>query len=173
MTLSFKNHLKSTANIIDGKLILSFPGAINPTVWQMDLATTKASALEVQKTEDHFDLVLKIASKDTQKIASFTTQTEAVTALTATSKAMENASGKIHPSSSENSYNYSKPKSGILKTLAKIIGVLAVLFIIYLIIGIATLPKTGALQQSNTTQQNPAESSNGVPMSAEDFLTGR
>ena len=39
---------QSSARVVDGKLILSFPHALTPVVWQMDLSQTKASALEVQ-----------------------------------------------------------------------------------------------------------------------------
>ena len=42
----------ASANVVDGKLILSLPEAENPVVWQMDLSSAKASALEVKKDEE-------------------------------------------------------------------------------------------------------------------------
>ena len=47
-----KDKTKTTsASVVDGKLILSFPHAQTPVLWQMDLTQAKASSLEVTKSE--------------------------------------------------------------------------------------------------------------------------
>ena len=42
---------KTSAKVVEGKLILSCPGAEIPVVWQMDLNEAKACAFEVQCDE--------------------------------------------------------------------------------------------------------------------------
>ena len=48
---NISNKNGASANVVDGKLILSFPHAQTPVLWQMDLAQAKASAIEVLKAE--------------------------------------------------------------------------------------------------------------------------
>lgn len=91
-----KNPPKASASVVDGKLILSFPEALTPIVWQMDLADAKASAFEILEEEGKF--VLSSRKPGAQKkdvIASFSSRTDAVEGLMATSRALESAHGLI------------------------------------------------------------------------------
>ena len=67
-----KKDYKSSAKVVDGKLILSFPNAVNPVVWQMESQEAKASALEVNDNEKSgYDLVLKTLKGERVQVASF------------------------------------------------------------------------------------------------------
>ena len=58
----------ASASVVDGKLILSFPHAQTPVIWQMDLAEAKASALEVLKAEKGTDFTLTLKTQKGEKV---------------------------------------------------------------------------------------------------------
>ena len=86
----------ASARVVDGKLILSFPQALTPIVWQMDLSDAKSSAFEVIQDNDNYTLISKKqGGQKKDVIAPFAARSEAVDALMATSRALENAHGQI------------------------------------------------------------------------------
>lgn len=172
-----KNPYESSASVVDGKLILSFPGAKTPVVWQMDLAEAKASALEVQGTKDPFTLVLRTAKGDAVDIAPFATKEEAVEGLIAVTHALQNAHGQIRPinvaavnTSSKHTESHAvaparKSRWGLL-VLA--IVVLAGLYVLLASVQgpMAGLPPGAVIPDEQASAPQPS----GVPMSADEFL---
>ncbi len=167
----------STARVVDGKLILSFPEALNPVVWQMDLVQAKASALEVREgSKGSFVLVLKTPKSETTEIAPFGTKDQAVEALMAAAGALENAHGQIRPvgiaSAGRGPATTEKKKS---KWAASILGLtlIAALFVLW---G-ASAPRAPVSGDNEGLSPNPAMNfgagggeENGVPLSADEFL---
>ena len=90
---------KSTANVVDGKLILSLPDALSPVVWQMDLNEVSEAALEIrdEKIAGRAVYVLALKTKDPEdkNIAAFEKQADAHRALMATAGALKSAQGQI------------------------------------------------------------------------------
>lgn len=90
----FKDKAKTSVRVVNGKLILSFPHAITPVVWQMDLSHAKSCAFEihVDDKKGQTSLTTREAGEKTKEvIASFVTQDQAIEGLVATSQALENA----------------------------------------------------------------------------------
>ena len=85
----------TSAKIIDGKLILSFPDAITPIIWQMDFGAAKMSALEIRTLDEKNQLLLTAPKADTIEIASFNDKNQAIDHLVAISKALDKAQGNI------------------------------------------------------------------------------
>lgn len=110
---------KSSARVVDGKLILSFPGALTPVLWQMDLQEAKASAIEILEKENQTNhnqndekisvLTLKTPKGEKVEIAPFEDKDKALKALLAISKALENAQGQIRPQASYSQDNNNAP----------------------------------------------------------------
>jgi len=188
---TFLNKLSGTipasASVVDGKLILSFPGAINPVVWQMDLSKAKASALEVQEKNGGFALVLKTPNGENLDIAPFDERDKAIQGLMAASRALENAYGQIHSASisNENTPNQTahahhggveKKKGGKFWPIT--LGLLFILALLWIWAGMSIEPLNGGYQQSAATQSSAsgpqgAADQAGVPVSADDYLQGR
>ena len=168
---------QGSARVVDGKLILSFPHAITPVVWQMDLTQVKASALEVHENKDKgtATLVLKTPGGANTDIAPFEQKSQAVSALMAVSRALESAQGQIRPTAAVETINYggARRSSGFGKALAVILG-LVLLFILVNIWG-SNLPQAPAGYEGNsadaTATSAPVET--GVPLSADEFLNSQ
>lgn len=170
--------LKSNAHVVDGKLILSLPGAMTPVLWQMDLNDAKASALEIKKTNDdeQHALTLKTPRGEAVSIADFDNRNDALSALMMISKALEKAGGQIRNHGKGGTDSHSTPdKSGRLGGI--ITGVVGVIFLIVLItlwMAMAGGPGATSGGISNTAStSSKAESAVGVPVSADDFLRGQ
>jgi len=169
-----KKSEKSEAHVVDGKLILSLPGALRPVVWQMDLGKAKASALEILPGEEsRFDLVLKTPGGEKINIAPFAAQSEALNALKAAAKALAGAKGQIQSAAAHQTATApaAGPKRGWGKILTITLVVLAALFIIFMLIP----PPPGYVPPG---AQGPDVSRSGSPppgepMSADDFLQRR
>lgn len=175
------NKSKASASVVDGKLILSFPHAQTPVLWQMDLAQAKASAIEVLKAEKGTDFTLTLKTQKGEKVivASFETREEALEGLMAASKALENAHGNIQIAANEDQkIAHARPakKAGKGQWLTGILSVLALIILFGLWSSIAPRPPSGYQGTSATdtaaAQQNSAAQSTGVPVSADDFLNG-
>ena len=174
------NSQKSSAKVVDGKLVLSCPGALNPIVWQMDFAHVKASALEVNenKNDGSFALKLKTPKGENVQIAPFAKKEEAVQGLMAASKALENAQGKIHavPTKNTNSQtpHTQTPEKSASSWIPAILG-LALLIILLFVWSALSPHAPSSINQSVTpgSAASSANSTNGVPLSADDFLKGR
>lgn len=178
------NKLKTTAKVVDGKLILSLPNAITPIVWQMDLTEAKSSAFEVVTGQEAapFSLASKqLTASKAEAIASFEKKQDAVNALMATSKALENASGHIRPNEQQNAnvnqsasvFAVSQKKNGAGKWLFMLVFLV---LIGGLISTMVALQPRNAMNTGSGTQSlsGDATASNaGVPMSADDFLRNR
>jgi hypothetical protein len=171
-SLSSSNN-QSSARVVDGKLVLSFPHAITPVVWQMDLTQAKSSALEVHENKDTgvATLVLKTPGSGSTDVAPFEKKSQAVEALMAVSRALESAHGQIRAGMAETVVTARPPAPfSPGKWIAAVLA-LFMLFILFNIWG-ANLPR------SPSTVENPAEfgagqvqDQAGVPLSADEFLT--
>jgi len=169
-----KSNYKSNAKVVDGKLILSFPNALNPVVWQMDLHDAKASALEVNENKDvGYDLVLKTLKGETVHVASFEDKQDSVDGLMAASKAMEGGGGSI-VSRSGPSCNIRERGKGVFKGALWVVGALVVIFVLMNILSALTSSGGGRTSAGLASAPSaPVAQPSGVPVSADDFLRGR
>ncbi|MGH1398549.1 MAG: hypothetical protein ACRBCT_04970 [Alphaproteobacteria bacterium] len=166
----FKSKQTPSAKVIDGKLIMTFPNATTPVVWQMDLGSVKTATLEVLERKEGFALSLKTAEGEKQDIAKFTSRDESITALMTASKALETAQGHITTNN-----NTAPQKSGTWKKVLTSIAALIILFFVFIMWNANRHYAQIHHEQtaaSTTTGQNPAQTSAGVPVSADDFLSG-
>lgn len=179
---------RSSASVVDGKLILSLPDATIPVVWQMEMSDVKASALEVRQdiANQNFTLVLKTQKGDETQIAPFENKENAVDALIAVTHALEQAQGQIRPLSSGSG---NQPSSGASpayhnnaragKGLGKWAGLAAVLVALFLVISFLRSTQTnnitnaGTLPATDTASGPGTAESSGVPVSADEFLRNR
>lgn len=164
----------SSASVVDGKLILSFPSAKIPVVWQMDLAEVKASALEVRGEKDPFTLVLRTTKSEVVDIAPFTTKEEAVAGLVAVTKALHGAHGMIRPAANTDSPSQPAPvrpqaKSGKGKWLV-LFGIIAFLGFITFFMASLQPPISGVPMDASGGEMRADSQKTGVPVSADEFL---
>lgn len=178
--------LTSSASVVDGKLILSLPDAATPVVWQMDLEQAKSSALEVREDAKtgRFALALKTQKGETLDIAAYEDKALAVQALMVTSKALENAHGKIRPAAAnsqdagpasarfaqQGGFAGAQPQTG-----SKASAILAILLILFLFMAWAfTIPKASdTIARTRSAATGAPTTDTGVPVSADDFLSNR
>ena len=180
--LKSRSNEKASASVVDGKLILSFPHAQTPVLWQMDLVQAKASALEVLKEEkaDAFSLTLKTQKGEKVQVAAFETREEALHGLMAASKALQNAHGNILMAANEDKNVAFAPAATKKRNKGKwLTGLLAIAALVVLFgvwAQIAPKPPTSIQYANNTGASGPgttsATESAGVPVSADDFLSG-
>ena len=171
------------AKVVDGKLILSFPNAKTPIVWQMDLSDAKSSAFEVTEDQDNNQSVLisrKQGSTKSDIIAPFSAREDAINALMATSSALENAHGQIQPSSYTNTEQSTPQTTTIIQTKSQkktsggtIIATIIAIAIIIMLFGMLQSLKprsisTGSSSSAGVSSTGTGEA--GVPMSADEFL---
>lgn len=162
---------KASARVVDGKLILSLPAANTPVVWQMDLGHAKASALEVRRNEEGglFTLTLKTAKGETMEIASFSERERSIEGLMAASRALESGHGQIKQCGA----NDSAPSAALDVSVPKkgrgwfVVLALVALFAVFFVWGSLTPVSVMTTSQPG---ENPSLSTNGVPLSAEDYL---
>ena len=178
--------MKSTAAVVDGKLMLSLPDAYTPVVWQMDLQEASSSALEVKKDEgsDRFVLCLKKEGGDVTEIASYEERENAVKALLAISGSLQNAHGKIRTVQNISSAPAQAMPIGQMPVMnganqnesgGKAGAILAVLMVVILVVAVVSLGRTDENGVTSSTSQETSRpsSSTGLPMSADDFLSSR
>lgn len=196
MLARLKNDTKQfrAATVVDGKLILSFPEAITPIVWQIDLAEAKSSSFEVVQEDGAYALVTKRqGAQKRDVIAPFTSREDAVTALMATSEALASghghnnisgaASAPIHTIVSP-AYAPMAPvgakRGGIMKWIMAIL-ILAVLLGLMTAMAsmrprapgsVSNAAALGGSASAASGAQDPGGSA-GVPVSADDFLKSR
>lgn len=178
-----KKPVPASAQVVDGKLILSLPGAITPILWQMDMGETKASALTVTPSSasgEHATLSLKMPRGESAPIAEFPSKQEAVEALNVVARALESAHGRIRPASpAANEYEnrpviaYRDKRNGWKWGLG--VAAVAILIAIAVVWG-SLLPGGGGSQQFESAYAPPADTTAretaGVPVSADDYLNG-
>ena len=167
---------QSSARGVDGTLILSFPHALTPVVWQMDLSQTKASALEVQEQKDknQFILVLKTARGEATDVAPFEKRQQAIDALMAVSHALENAQGQMRAGSEGGEVIYRAAVEAKPRKSWAGIGLALLLLIVLLMTWSAMAPRppqgqAGAASSIDQSAAPPADA-NGSPVNADDFL---
>lgn len=183
-TAMTKKNMKTSASasVVDGKLILSFPDAATPVLWQMDLAQAKASALEVrEKGGNQTALVIKNPRGETMDVAVFEHRAHAIEGLKAAAYALENAHGQIRQASIAANdggipaaQRRAAPGSKKKKWLITIVSLLA-LFVLFNIWA-STLPQQIRVGEDGTdltsSSVNPQDSA-GVPVSADAYLNAR
>jgi len=171
---------KTSAKVVDGTLVLSILNSTSPVVWQWNLSDVKASALEVRNSDDEkATLVLKTPKGDVQSVAEFETQNEALKALMSVSNAMENAQGHIKSEKNIERGNNNTQTPINNQTKGENLKILGGLAAIILILGLFmwmqkitpnrldnNIALSGAAENSSTTQDT------GVPVSADDYLSG-
>lgn len=169
-----KSKHKNTASVVDGKLILSFPKAQTPTLWQMDLNDAKTSALEVKSSaNDCYTLCMKPTKGDAVDIATFSKQDGALEGLMAVSKALEKAHGQFS-SKGEGAPVVITAPIKLWKKILMFLGGFFVLFFIWSVLQVGSYQNTGYVAPTGAPlgSVSPAPQS-GVPMSADDFLRGQ
>lgn len=162
----------SSARVVDGKLILSFPEALTPVVWQMDLTQTKASALEVKQDKDRFTLALKTPKGEVIDIASFEKREAAVSGLMAASKALESGQGQIRPVGTSSTIEQIRPKSSLKKWILIALGVLA-LWLLFNMWALQQNSSSNITSGTGQTESSGSADTSGVPIPADEFLQGR
>lgn len=179
---NLSNKSSASANVVDGKLILSFPHAQTPVLWQMDLTQAKASALEVLKAEKgtDFTLTLKTQKGEKVQIASFDTREEALEGLLAASNALKNAHGSIQTAANDEQKvaiahaPRRKAKKG--QWITALFAAIALFVLFGFWASVTPKPPTSIANTSANLaaqQSAPASESAGVPVSADDFLSGQ
>ena len=191
MSFSLKNLISSpasTAEVVNGYLILSLPNAIEPIVWRMALDKIGTAAFEV-KQEDNSNitkLTLKPKKGTAEIIASFTDKDKTMQALMAASRALQtappksvtttplNTSQKRQHAETQTVSTSSETNNGQTETHKWIIAVFGVLIVLGLYYYLTTLiPTTNiGFGTQNTAATATTEQSTGVPVSADDFLRG-
>ncbi len=172
----------SSACVVDGTLILTLPDAVTPVVWRMDLGPAKASALEVRNNDDKtFTLILKTPRGDVNDIATFAVKAQAVRALMAVSRALEQAHGQaLRPAPAavaNDAPQAAVVKKGKGKILSSIIAIVLLIGLIALFVsmGPRPVPITGGGDSAPASAESfsGGDAKPGVPMSADDFLRSR
>jgi hypothetical protein len=179
-----KNHNKA-AHVAANKLVLSFPNAVTPIVWQVDLREVTVSYFEINMDEKK-DIYLLTMSKQGSnakpaQIAQFSNQSAASKALNDIAEAMINAQktlgSVIIPADSGKqvvSHPYKKAP-GTLKTIIWTIVVLLLLFF-----AVTYLMARGSYDSADDRYLSPSSSNTavappaaGVPLSADEYLRGQ
>ena len=172
----------SSVKVVDGKLILSLPDALEPVVWQMDLEQAQSAAFTVKedKKSKSFKLVFKAEGGKTEEIAPFADKQSAMDVLMETSEALQNAQGQIRTAASTSEATAKMGAFGTEKG-DKLGAVLAVALIIFLVLSwiiFSSVPEKLAdtkreLGTYGTSASSTSRDSSGVPVSADDFLSNR
>lgn len=193
MTFSLKKFVspsQSTAQIVDGHLILSLLNAAEPVVWRMALEKIGTASFEVKQDSDSTitKLILKPKKGTAEIIAPFKNKEEAIEALTAASNALQKETtqtlnikrstssqtqGNTEKQSVQPVYQKTAGNSEAKKWSIAVFGALAVLFLYYYLTTLIPEQTRGFGTQNTaaSTPSNPQQST-GVPVSADDFLSG-
>lgn len=154
--------------VVDDSLVLSFPEALEPVVWRMQLSHAKQAGFEIRENQGKFQLIRK-DGKDVEEIAGFQDRGSAVGALMDISNALQG--GGRHKGGAA-----SGGRHEAIQWLIAVAGVVIV-GLMFLYLGkIAPVEPQGLASASTAASQaasgDPATSS-GVPVSADDFLKGQ
>lgn len=179
-----KNTYESSAQVVDGNLILTLPDAINPVIWRMELGNVRTSALEVRANDNHYLLALKTPKGDVHDIAPFESRERALHALMQVSKALGKAQGRMSAPAAANApttaphiiQTTAPAKSG--GGLKAIIALGVVVLLIFLFSYLSSISpeaesfgtSTSKLEGARTLSGGASES--GVPQSADQYLQG-
>ncbi len=170
----------SNVTIIDGKLIISLPNAQIPVVWQTDLARAQSASFTIKedKRKKAFILISKSQENPENKIdeiAVFDNKQASIDILMEISAALQNAHGKISPENT--AFNANHTQTSVASNFDKDNKVGAVisliLVIILFVVWISFASNSINLKEESTTTYSNDNSSSGVPVSADDFLSSR
>lgn len=173
-----KDRYESSAQVVDGNLILTLPDAINPVIWRMELGNVRTSALEVRANDNHYLLALKTPKGDVHDIAPFENKDRALYALMQVSKALGKAEGKIAPQLATAQPHILQAQSPAVKTgngLKWISALGTIIILIFLFSYAARLSPDGEVLggvSEQTTAPSGSASQTGVPLSADQELRG-
>ncbi len=173
--------ISSYAKIVDGKLILSLPHAIEPVVWQMDLQTAQSAGFTVKedKKKKETSFVLKKEAAQDEVIALFEEKEVAVGVLMETSEVLQSAQSR---GSAASGSVVSMTSSGAPETSDKKGAMIAIALVIVLVVvwTISAMNSSsveqiqgGASLASGTPTSGSSNSAGGVPISADEFLKNR
>jgi hypothetical protein len=185
---SYDSSISATQS--DGHLVLSFPDAVEPVIWRRSLEEISSATFEVKQVakKDHYNLVLKKAKSPAETIATFESREEAVDALKAASNALHGggetrrsfalgrAPKEDHSAGVTSPARATAGPSDWQKWVIAILGVIVVLGLYFFMNTL--LPErttdfgTGATSASSTAPVTSPQDSTGVPVSADDFLSG-
>ncbi len=185
MGLLKQKQLSSSAEVVEKHLILSLPNAIDPVVWRMALTKIGTASFEVKpvKGKENYKLVLKPKKGAAELIAPFETKDEALEALVHASNALQRPEGEVAvAASTEASKNSNvqiqsrthKPNSK--KWFYLLAGFLLVIGL-YLYLA-SQIPNrvsdfgSDVVSNQTGTQKSGGGAKTGVPLSADDFLSG-
>ena len=189
--LNLKDRLQNNeetprAMIREGTLIMMLTNAISPVVWRLDMRHVNSSALEIRRNQEgEFDLVLKTPKADLNKIASFDDRAQAIKALNAVMKAIEQApiipkGREIVPINSP-APSVSSGSSGTIlmprhkksrPILAGFIGACLVVLLLILVSLLLPVPANGPLPNGERSSISSSGGA-GQALSADDFLNQR
>ena len=168
------NKTTSSIKIVGDKLILSWLGAKEPVVWQMDLAHAKAAAFTVKedKKTKTFNLVFKSQGEKQENIAPFDDKQSAIDVLMETSETLQNSQGGASKAASAPKEKDDDDKLGA------ILAVILIILLFFTWIFFSSAPSKfaglGNVESGSygSTSGNPRETS-GIAVSADDFLSNR
>lgn len=182
VTLATNSPLRSSAVIVGGDLVLTFPEALSPVIWRMDIDRMRSSVIEILPQADTADVLLtvKTTSGESFDIARFADKTKALEAFAQISKAMREPqvmgsaigvdSGLSVPPSLPTHPAYSSSSfSGFVKWGIALLGVVLVVYLFSYIGSLAPRFEEGG---SVTVGQSAEDDQSGVPLSAESYLKG-
>ncbi len=165
MTMQSNLLMKPTAIIRGDHLVMNLPDAVNPVVWQFDVARVQAASIEVRANDQHqYVLRLKSVDGSTQDIATYGTRDAAVHVLSVIHGAflpVQQGSGAVQ----ENMRT--QEVSGLPRRSWIVAGVAFVLFVL-----MVSVLFRGA-STTNTAPDSVSAPPVGVPLPADDVLRGR
>ncbi len=172
----------SQAKIVDGKLVLSFPQAVRPVLWHMNIAETQSCAFEIRESEapgGKYSLILKKDKEAPLEIAAFPGLEEATGALMAVSSALEKSRGLSQGFAvgGEAHQVQSSGTGSFLRFAGAVAGIILLLVLVNALWSLAPRPPqsiaSANLSDLGATNQQKAKETIGAPVSADDFLSGR
>lgn len=186
MTSFLKNMTQksqASADVVDGYLILSLPHAIDAVVWRMALDKIGTAVFEIKQDDktEISKLILKPKKGTAEIIATFNTKEEAIDALMKASHALQSGSTKspAEPAAEKTASPSNKishtPQQNSAESKRWLIALFGALAVIGLYYYLTTLiPKQAIGFENNTSAVATSSPQNtvGVPVSADDFLSG-
>ena len=113
-----KSHTQhSTAEVVDGHLVLSLLNAQDPKIWRMDLDKIGTASFEIKKDSEgnNAKLILKPKKGTAEIIASYGSQEQAMSALSAASQALHHTAKKSKIQKSQKITKQENPPSTDIK----------------------------------------------------------
>lgn len=187
MVLRQKQEITSSAEVVDKHLILSLPNAVEPIIWRMSLDKIGTASFEIKhvKASDTYKLTLKPAKGAAETIAPFDNKEDALTALMNASDALLKPEQSNPAPANIEVQPYIQTQAGVqpvqmqkarsYKWLYLFLGLLVVIGLYSYMTSLTPITDKNFGAQTGTTTAgtpNPAAAETGVPLSADDFLSG-